>query len=167
MIQYFRPNPDWQAVEGCLPICMGRIFIMGFCPKEEGNGKDMRAKKIMIVDDEPVVRDIIKVTLERMDEKFEIVVAKDGAEALNFIMEKSYDLIISDIRMPVLSGLRLATVVRALGEKVEIIWISGYGIHELVDEFNLLEIHSFLDKPVKVGEIRKNVQTALGLSPST
>ena len=125
----------------------------------------MIGKKILIADDEPTVREIIRVTLERMNENLEIEIAKDGGEALNQIMENSYDLLITDIRMPVLNGLRLATVARSLGKELEIILISGYSFYDLLDEIDNLKIHAYLDKPVKVGEIRANVRAALGFLP--
>ena len=165
MIDILRPKFDWQAVERLLANLQWAKIGSGNT-NELGVIADMPGKKILIADDEPTVREIIQVTLERMDADFEIVVAKDGGEALNFIMDNSYDLMITDIRMPVLNGLRLATVVRSLGEELEIIWISGYGFYDLLDEIDNLKIHSYLDKPVKVGEIRANVRAALGFSPS-
>lgn len=69
------------------------------------------AKKILVVDDEKPISDIIKFNLEK--EGFEVVVAYDGEEALEKVEEEQPDLIVLDLMLPKVDGLEVARRVRA------------------------------------------------------
>ena len=69
------------------------------------------AKKILVVDDEKPISDIIKFNLEK--EGYEVVVAFDGEEALEKVEGEKPDLIILDLMLPKIDGLEVAKRVRA------------------------------------------------------
>ncbi len=70
--------------------------------------------KILIADDEEMIRELVKVTLSR-DPSFEILIARNGAEALQRALETEPDLAILDIRMPEMTGLEVCLTIRAQG----------------------------------------------------
>ncbi len=70
--------------------------------------------KILIADDEEMIRELVKVTLSR-DPSFEILIARNGAEALQRALETEPDLAILDIRMPEMTGLEVCRAIRAQG----------------------------------------------------
>ena len=70
--------------------------------------------KILIADDEEMIRELVKVTLSR-DPSFEILIARNGAEALQRALETEPDLAILDIRMPEMTGLEVCLAIRAQG----------------------------------------------------
>jgi two-component system cell cycle sensor histidine kinase/response regulator CckA len=83
------------------------------------------ARKILLVDDDPMVREVIKACLQR--EKYEVYVAADGAEALK-IFEKHQDsmaLVLTDIAMPNMNGFELVHRIRKLNSNVVFLLISG------------------------------------------
>jgi len=67
--------------------------------------------KILIADDEEMIRELVRVTLSR-DSSFEISVARDGAEALQQVLETEPDLAILDVRMPEMTGLEVCQAIR-------------------------------------------------------
>ena len=69
------------------------------------------AKKILVVDDEKPISDIIKFNLEK--EGYEVVVAYDGEEALEKVESEQPDLIVLDLMLPKIDGLEVAKRVRA------------------------------------------------------
>ncbi|CDI68295.1 DNA-binding response regulator [Limosilactobacillus fermentum] len=79
--------------------------------KKDGCGGTDMAKKVLVVDDEKPISDIIKFNLEK--EGYEVVVAYDGEEALQKVESESPDLIVLDLMLPKIDGLEVAKQVRA------------------------------------------------------
>ena len=120
--------------------------------------KDVR---ILIVDDDPGVLLILRTTLERMKNGYRIVAARDGAEALQKVTAQSFDLIITDMRMPGIDGVELVEAIRAAKLNTAVIWITAYGCHKLRAEYERLNVYRCLDKPLRIGEIRRAALGAL------
>lgn len=72
--------------------------------------EDFRAKKLLIVEDEPEIRDLLKNYLSH--EGFEITVAEDGVEAISLFSKGSFDLVILDIMMPKIDGFGVCEVIK-------------------------------------------------------
>lgn len=80
---------------------------------------------ILVVDDEPNMRRVLQILLERLGHT--VVLADDGAAALERLAAASVDLIISDLRMPRLDGLGLQRALREQGLQIPLIMISAHG----------------------------------------
>jgi len=87
----------------------------------------MRQHKILIVDDEPDIRDVLKITLEC--EGFEVHEAKDGIEGLEQVHKISPDLVILDYKMPRMNGLEVCSILKKdiLLRHMPIIMLTGKG----------------------------------------
>jgi two-component system chemotaxis response regulator CheY len=72
-----------------------------------------KGSKILIVDDQPYIREITRALLKDMG-LFRIALAEDGAEALGKLQRMPFDLVICDMNMPKMSGLELLRVARAI-----------------------------------------------------
>lgn len=72
--------------------------------------EDFRTKKLLIVEDEPEIRDLLKNYLSH--EGFEITVAEDGVEAISLFSKGSFDLVILDIMMPKIDGFGVCEVIK-------------------------------------------------------
>ena len=70
---------------------------------EEEIVKEKGIKTILVVDDEPAIRDLLKYNLER--EGYQIIEASDGIEGINVALEQKPDIILLDIMLPKLDGL--------------------------------------------------------------
>jgi CheY-like chemotaxis protein len=117
--------------------------------------------RILIVDDDPRVLLILRATLERMSNGYQIVAAQAGTEALEKIRDKPFDLVITDVRMPGIDGIELVKAIRTLNLNTAVIWITAYGCHKLQEECDRLAIDRCLEKPLRIGEIRQAALAAL------
>ncbi|OPY68321.1 MAG: Blue-light-activated protein [Syntrophorhabdus sp. PtaU1.Bin050] len=118
--------------------------------KEEKNHDVLtRRQKILLVDDEDVVRDLIKGVLT--DEPTDILEAADGTEALNIFREQyaDIDLVILDMIMPGIKGDEVLREMRNIRKDVKVIISSGYMSEEQRDSLKKYKVDGFLDKPFR------------------
>lgn len=114
-------------------------------------------KSILVVDDEEVMREFLADVLE----DFTVIKASDGDEAIEKLKEKKFDLIITDMKMPRVSGEEVVKFAREIYPDAKIIVISGYS--SLFSVSNTLEygVCAFLSKPFTIKQIRTEVEKSL------
>ncbi len=100
---------------------------------------------VLVIDDEPEVRSIVVQILIRFG--CEVEAAKDGAAGWDSLARRSFDLVITDLVMPRLSGLELLRRLRAANPNLPVIVMSGYSPWTTADLDQLLRPGVFLDKP--------------------
>lgn len=103
------------------------------------------ALHILVVDDEPSMRRVLQIMLERMGHT--VVVADDGVSALTVLESESVDLVISDLRMPRLDGLGLQEAMRERQIAVPLIMISAHGSIDTAVAAMRLGALDFLQRP--------------------
>ena len=118
-------------------------------------------KRILIVDDEHKVLFIMRTALKLLDRELEIEVAHNGQEALQEIEDRFFDLIITDLKMPGISGIRLTEAIRSLSPDSTVVWITAYGCYRVYGDSRRLGVYRCLDKPVKIGQLRQVTLDAL------
>lgn len=105
--------------------------------------------RVIIVDDEPTAIRHITMILEKYGKEFNVIgTAENGLEAIDLIKETSCDLLITDIRMPVMNGIELIEWIAGEGLKLNVIVTSGYQEFEYVQQAINLGASSYLLKPV-------------------
>lgn len=114
---------------------------------------------ILIVEDELDLAESLKELL--LDDYEHIDIAKDGAEGLQKIEEGRYDLIISDILMPIMSGHDLIRNLRLKGIQTPVIFMTGNGTKDLVQSAIKLGAVDFIDKPVTIETLKDVVESSL------
>ena len=108
-------------------------------------------QKILVVDDDYTLRELLAEYLAEAG--FEVRTAQDGRAGLRAVEEYRFDLILTDYRMPVMTGLELATFVRRSDVVTPIILITGDSFtldHEVVAQAGITQI---LSKPLKINEL--------------
>jgi len=111
--------------------------------------KIIRGKRILLVDDEPSVREAFCMML-----KFDghsVTEANDGAEALDLFTKGQFDMVATDFEMPVMKGNELAVRIKNLAPKQPILMITAHG-KELGDSEN--PVDSILNKPFTMDNLR-------------
>jgi two-component system, NtrC family, nitrogen regulation response regulator NtrX len=103
-------------------------------------------KTVLVVDDEQAIRESIKMILEY--EKFAVVFAEDGPSALAHVQAGGVDLVLLDIKMPGIDGMRVLQVVRESYPALPVVMISGHGTIETAVEATRLGAYDFLPKPI-------------------
>lgn len=110
--------------------------------------------KFMIVDDEPIVREGLKSLIDWHEMGFTLCgEATDGVEAVSKIMEENPDLVVLDIRIPELSGIEVAEIVRKKGFPGKIIILSGFSDFKYAQNAINHGIEAYLLKPVDQNEL--------------
>jgi CheY-like chemotaxis protein len=110
--------------------------------------------KLMIVDDDPEVRVIVAEFLQ--DFGYQVIEASGGAEALDLLAQvPDLRMIITDIRMPDMSGIELAELATQRQRGLKIILISGYYVSQQVER-------RFLRKPFRMRDLEDAVRAELG-----
>lgn len=112
----------------------------------------MEKKRILIADDEEIVRILLAEALRSYD--YEIDLVENGVEAMSHIDRRSYDLIITDYMMPKMDGLELTRRIRSKYPSTPILVVTGNGpIHDLLKSgatacimkpFNILELQNMV-----------------------
>jgi DNA-binding NtrC family response regulator len=118
-------------------------------------------KRILVVDDEASVLFVLQQVLDRVENGYDVVTARDGRSALVEVQKHHYDLVITDLRMPSVGGLELTRELRKISPETRVVWITAYWSPEVAQEADRLRVRKLLNKPLEVREIRKIVQEAL------
>ena len=101
--------------------------------------------KVLLADDEPGVRGIIKRFL---DPRFEIVEAANGNEALALVPDAmTIDLLITDEMMPEMEGHELSRRLRQQNPDLKVLYLTGYSDHLFDQVVRLWDFEAYLDKP--------------------
>ena len=122
------------------------------------------AARILLVDDDRTFRLSTAELLSQ--EGYEVVLAADGHEAGAALEKEAIDLLLLDLRMPGLDGLKVVEALRALGRRVPILMISGFGTVESAVEALHLGADDFLTKPVDPDVLSARVAQLLERRPT-
>jgi len=115
--------------------------------------------RILVVDDEASMRELLVIMLRR--EGYQVEEAGDGGAALEKIQSDTFDLIISDIKMPRLTGIDLLRRIREQDLDIVVMMITAFSTTEEAVEAMKLGAYDYITKPFKNDEIRLVVRNAL------
>ena len=123
------------------------------------NTYDDSKKKILIVDDEPSIQDLLVFNLEK--EGYKTITASDGEEGVSLALSQNPDLILLDVMLPKADGLTVCKRIRQTLSKTPIIMLSAKG--EEIDKILGLEIGAddYMTKPFSVRELIARVKANL------
>lgn len=115
--------------------------------------------RILVVDDEESIREFLEIMLKK--EGYEITLAEDGLKAKEILVKKSFDMIISDLQMPNMTGLELLKHVKESYPDLVFMMITAFGTTETAVEAMKMGAYDYLTKPFKIDEVRLNILNAL------
>ena len=121
----------------------------------------MRQKRALVVDDEPDIRDLLSITLGRMD--IAVDTAGDHATAVRKLGGESYDLVLTDMRLPDRDGLEIVEWIQAHRPGVPVAVITAHGNVEAAVRALKLGAFDFISKPLDLGSLRKLIAATLRL----
>ncbi len=113
-------------------------------------------RRILIVDDEPLSSDPMKIMLEK--EGFQVDTALDGLEAQKKFSENTYDLVVTDLGIPFLDGIRLMEWIKET-RSVPVILMTGFAEYLSEEAAHEIGADGYLLKPFSLKQARKIVQT--------
>lgn len=119
-------------------------------------------KKVLIVDDEETLTWSMAKSLAKDKDKYEVLVANNGKEAINILNQHKIDLVISDIRMPDINGLDLLLKIRKEYPQTKVIIMTAYGSSEIHKEANKRGSLFYIEKPFEISDIRRIILDLIG-----
>ncbi len=115
--------------------------------------------RILIVDDESSLREVLSIMLHRQG--YQVDTAVDGAQAASRLRSQSYDLVISDIRMPRMSGLELLRLIKEQTPETVVVMITAFSTSDEAVEAMKQGAYDYITKPFNNEEIKQIVKNAL------
>ena len=122
-------------------------------------GSHMTKASILIVDDEPIVREALRDWL--VDAGYAVTTASTGAEALEITARQDFDLLILDVRLPGKTGIRVLQEIVQVKPQTKTIIITAYASPELRTEAMKLGAIHYLSKPIAPDQLERRIQEAL------
>ncbi len=118
----------------------------------------MKRLRIMVLDDEPIVCKRLQPALEKLG--YEVETFTQSIDALHEIQEKVYDIIITDLKMKGIDGMKFLQEAKKKHPRTEVIVITGFATLETAKESFQKGVFDFIAKPFKLSEIQKVVTQA-------
>lgn len=118
---------------------------------------------ILIVDDEPLVRNSMARMVGALNENYRISQAEDGEDASELLDKKIFDLVITDIRMPAMDGLKLAEHIHDTYPQTYVVMLTGYSDFDYARKAIQFKVMDYLLKPASVEDIQSVIEKIEGL----
>lgn len=119
----------------------------------------MTQRRALVIDDEPDIRELLEITLGRMQITTDSAASVD--QAREFLASRSYDLCLTDMRLPDGNGLQLVEYIQLHHPRLPVAVITAHGSLDTAIESMKAGAFDFISKPVDLAALRKLVSTAL------
>lgn len=115
--------------------------------------------KILIVEDEPVTRDALAFKL--IKDGYEVSTAEDGEKAVLKMEDEAFDMIISDIMMPYVSGFELLRILKEKGNQAPILMLTSLNSQSAQNQAMDMGASGYMSKPFNPAELSKRIKALL------
>ena len=118
------------------------------------------AERILVVDDEPNMLRLLKTIL--MDKTgYEVDTTNNPLEVEKMLKEQPYDLVVTDLKMPLVDGIDLIDIIKKIDSQIPIVIITAYGTMETAEEAIQKGAYDFITKPFRKESILITIKRAL------
>jgi GAF domain-containing protein/CheY-like chemotaxis protein len=118
------------------------------------------AVRVLVIDDEPLVRETLGEILRQ--QHHDVVVADDGASGLARFREGAFDLVMTDLAMPGMSGWQVAQAVKAARPRVPVVLVTGWGVEVQADQLHTHGVDRVMAKPFRFEDVQEVVASFRG-----
>jgi len=122
----------------------------------------MEKKKALVIDDEQIVLESVSALLT--EEGFEVDVSLHGRQGLDWAIERNYDVVLTDIRMPDIGGMKVLRDIKRINPTLPVIMITGYASVESAVQAMKLGAAEYIEKPFEPEQLLDAVSRAIGIS---
>ncbi|MFZ1985710.1 MAG: response regulator [Desulfatitalea sp.] len=122
----------------------------------------MEKMKALVIDDERIVLDSVSRILS--EEDFKVDTAQSGLEGLKQAIERSYDIVLTDLRMPDVGGMRVLRDIKRAKPSLPVVMITGYGSVKTAVQAMKLGAAEYLQKPFSPEELMATLKSAMHLA---
>ena len=114
--------------------------------------------RLMVIDDEPIVCRRLKQVLEKAG--YEVVVFNDGAHAIEELDNSPYDIIVTDLKMEGIDGMKILEAAIEKNPVTKVIMITGFAEMETAKDAFKKGVFNFISKPVEINVIKDVIKKA-------
>ncbi len=127
---------------------------------EHAESESLSARpRLLIVDDDPSLREFLEIFLAK--EGYKVDSAETGLKALEMVKQGSYDLVITDVRMPGMDGVELLRQLKLLNAAMPVVLITAFASLDAAVDAMKEGAWDYLTKPFKIEELREVIENAL------
>lgn len=125
----------------------------------------MTAVRVLVIDDEQIVLDSIRKILSGSD--YQVDTTLSSREGLDWAIQNPYDLVLTDVRMPEIGGMRILRDIKRMKPSVPVVIITGYATVQSAVQAMKLGATDYLEKPFTPDELLQGVTAALDRAAAT
>lgn len=118
------------------------------------------AQRILVIDDEPNMLRLLKTILIGKT-GYEVITTNNPLEVSKLLQEDTFDLVISDLKMPLVDGMDLVDIIKKIDANLPLIIITAYGTSEIAKEAVQKGAYDFITKPFRKETILISIKRAL------
>ena len=122
--------------------------------------------QILVVEDEANIRRVLKKILFDVDKNINVSEAVDGVEAITMVDEKTYDLVLCDIKIPKKDGIEVLAHIQKVSPQSAVVMISGHGDLETAVMAMRMGAYDYISKPPDLNHLLQTVNAALQRTPT-
>ncbi|MBN1621971.1 MAG: response regulator [Endomicrobiales bacterium] len=115
--------------------------------------------RILVIDDEKGIRNMLSYDLTSRG--YDVDVAVDGEEGIEKVKNDNFNIVVTDIKMPKLSGLKVLEAIKKINPHIEIIMTTGFGTIDMAVESMKKGAYDFITKPYNIDELNSRIEKAL------
>lgn len=119
----------------------------------------MSGHRIMVIDDEKIVGDMAKMSLEQ--DGYTVETFLNGEPALERMKQERFDVVVTDFKMKGIDGMEVLRTVKGLYPETSVIMITAFANLDTAIEALRGDVHDFFPKPVKIKELKASILRAL------
>jgi PAS domain S-box-containing protein len=138
-----------------LPICFEAIEEAPSLPSTPPLIKKRKEARILVIDDEESVRSVLSRILTQV--KYQVNVAKDGEEGIRLFNEKEFDIVLTDLGMPGMSGWDVCRAIKKMNPRTPVGIITGWGMEIGEEKMKEVELDFLISKPFDSNQILNTV----------
>jgi DNA-binding NtrC family response regulator len=120
----------------------------------------MEQRRIMVIDDEKIVGDMAKMSLEQ--EGYYVETFLNAKPALERLAAEKFDIVVTDYKMKGIDGMEVLKTVKKSHPATKVIMITAFANLDTAIEALRGDVHDFFPKPVKIKELKASISRALG-----
>lgn len=114
--------------------------------------------RVIVADDEAMQRNVLKEIIRKLCPSFEVIACSNGKEVYDILIKEPVDIVLTDIRMPVMGGMELIKMMSKACPRTKIILISAYQEFEYAQKAIKYKVVEYLIKPFRASEVQKVLQ---------
>ena len=134
-----------------LPICLGAMEEAPGLPSSPPLIKEKKEARILVIDDEESVRSVLCRILTRVNHQ--VNVAKNGEEGIRLFNEKEYDIVLTDLGMPGMSGWEVCRAIKERNPRIPVGMITGWGMEIGEEKMKEAKLDFLISKPFDFNQI--------------